>query len=406
MRPGFEGAAGLWPGLALALCVSLSPVSGSADTLTRYAYLTRTYDDPPPLSLLETRLDDEGVAGIRLSTRANNQTGAMVGHRFELVEHRAEDDVTFARLLDGLAALPPTFLVADLKRSDLVALADRLAGTQTTILNVRAEDDALRNTECRANVFHVAPSRAMQADGLAQYLVWKKWRRWLLVKGKTEEDELYAAAVRRAASRFGGRIVDERAYRLETGSKRVETGHQQIQTQMPMLTRGAPEHDVIVVADEMHSFGLYLPYRTASPRPVVGTYGLVPSAWHRSYEQYGGMALQGAFETFAGRDMTERDYLAWLAAKLVAHLVMREDVSSRERVVAALRSPELKLAGYKGRPLSFRSWNQQLRQPIILSSARALVSVAPLEGFLHPEHVTDTLGYDAPDSDCRLTPSS
>ena len=34
----------------------------------------------------------------------------------------------------------------------------------------------------RVNVIHVAPTRSMLADGLAQYLVWKQWKRWLLVR--------------------------------------------------------------------------------------------------------------------------------------------------------------------------------------------------------------------------------
>ena len=52
-----------------------------------------------------------------------------------------------------------------------------------------------------------------------------------------------------------------------------------------MLTQDAPEHDVVVVADESDVFGEYLPYRTWDPRPVAGTQGLIP-AWHRSQEQW------------------------------------------------------------------------------------------------------------------------
>jgi hypothetical protein len=43
----------------------------------------------------------------------------------------------------------------------------------------------------------------MLADGLAQYLATKRWRRWFLVAGPQAGDRLYAKALRRAAKRFG-----------------------------------------------------------------------------------------------------------------------------------------------------------------------------------------------------------
>ncbi|MFM9745500.1 hypothetical protein ACKI2C_48945, partial [Streptomyces brasiliscabiei] len=52
---------------------------------------------------------------------------------------------------------------------------------------------------------HVAPTRSMLADALGQYLVWKQWKRWLLVAGSHDQDKLYADALRRAAIRFGAR---------------------------------------------------------------------------------------------------------------------------------------------------------------------------------------------------------
>ena len=145
-------------------------------------------------------------------------------------------------------------------------------------------------------MFHIAPNWAMRADALAQYLLWKKWRHWVLIVGKSPADQGYAAAIRRAANRFGAKIVEERPYAFDAGQRRTDTGHQQIQTQMPMLTQGAPDHDVVIVADESEVFGDYLLFRTAEPRPVAGTQGLVAVAWHRSFEEYAGTQMQNRFE--------------------------------------------------------------------------------------------------------------
>jgi len=43
----------------------------------------------------------------------------------------------------------------------------------------------------------------------------------------------------------------------------------------------------------------------------------------------------------------------------------------------------------------------QLRQPVLLSTDRSLVAVAPIEGFLHQRNELDTLGYDKMESLCH-----
>jgi len=86
------------------------------------------------------------------------------------------------------------------------------------LINAGATDERLREEDCRANVVHVAPTRSMLADGLAQYLVWKKWRRWLLVTGSHETDKLFAFALRHSATRFGAKIVEEREF-PDTGAQ-------------------------------------------------------------------------------------------------------------------------------------------------------------------------------------------
>ena len=198
------------------------------------------------------------------------------------------------------------FVLVDAPAETLLALSDAVKGKDVLLFNVRAEDEALRQEECRANVLHTAPDRAMLADALAQYLVWKRWQRWLVVKGVFPEDLAYLEAIRRAAKRFGGTIVEEREYKETPGARRSDTGQQQIQRQMPVLTQGAPAYDVVVVADEREVFGPYLPFRTWDPRPVAGTAGLGAMSWHPAHEQWGATQMQNRFQRFAKRFMLPR----------------------------------------------------------------------------------------------------
>ena len=170
---------------------------------------------------------------------------------------------------------------------ELLKVADALRDRGTVLFDAGAIDDRLREQDCRANVIHVAPTRSMLADALAQYLVWKQWKRWLLVVGSHDNDKLYADALRRAATRFGAKIVQERTFEDTGGARRTDSGVTLIQRQMPVFTQEAPAYDVLVAADESEVFASYLPYRTWDPRPVAGSAGLVPTSWDASHDQWG-----------------------------------------------------------------------------------------------------------------------
>ena len=67
-----------------------------------------------------------------------------------------------------------------------------------------------------------------------------------------------------------------------------------------------------------------------------------------------------------------------------------------------LTDPAFSLPAYKGVSLSFRPWDHQLRQPLIVVQPKMLVSVAPEQGFLHQRTPLDTLGVDQPETTCTF----
>ena len=354
---------------------------------------------PPPLSLLDVPPPDEGVAGARLAVSDNNTTGRFLKQEFtlEVIEGDKELVAEVTKRVDAGIF----FVVVDAGPQAVVALADALKGRDALILNAGSSDDRLRERDCRPNVVHTAPSRAMLGDGLAQYLVWKRWTRWFLVHGTEPDDQAFAEAMRRAAKRFGAKVVEERPFKHEVGSRRADGGHEQIQEQIPALTRNAAGHDVLVAADESSQFGEYLPYRTADARPVVGTSGLVPTGWHPALEQWGATQLQNRFRRLANRAMRPLDYDAWVAVRSIGEAATRSRSAAPARLIAHLKSPEFELAAFKGRKLSYRSWDGQLRQPILIATAKLPVTVSPQPGFLHQFTELDTLGIDKPETNCR-----
>ncbi len=397
---------------ALAAAVfGLAPLSSTgpkADTpgalKVSIAFLHEQLPEPIPLSLVEPVATDLGLAGARLAIVDNNTTGRFLNQQYELKEVIVPAGGDLAGAVKSLIAGGTTLIVADLSAKRLLEIADLPEAKDAVILNTAAQDDSLRIQDCRANLFHIIPSRAMKADALAQYLTFKRWQRWVLVSGTGEGDKAFAEAMRRAAKRFGDKIVDERSFTYTAGSRRTDTGEQQIQKQMIDLTQRLPDYDIMIVADESQVFGDYLPYRTWDPRLVAGTQGLVPTAWHRSTEQWGGTQLQHRFTKAAKRWMYERDYTAWEGVRTFGEAVTRVAKTDPQAIRAFLLSDQFQLGAFKGVALSFRHWDQQLRQPILLSSPLMLVSVSPQDGFLHPGTNLDTLGYDAPETKCNLNP--
>lgn len=369
---------------------------------TQIVYFGKTYEEAPPLSLLDPILEDNGIKGAEIALAETNTTGRLVNQHYEIVKAIIpEADDAIAKAKELLAAGHRLF-VTDLEAEELLAFADLPEAKDAIILNVRSSFDTLRQEQCRINVFHIIPSSSMRADALAQYLLWKRWRRWFVVTGTKPADLDFLAAIKRAAARFGGKIVEEREYKFDAGSRRTDTGHQQIQTQMPLVTQQAADHDVVMVADVTEAFGEYLLFRTSEPRPVVGTHGLVAVAWHRSFEQYAAMQMQSRFERLAKRVMTERDYASWLGVRIFGESVTRVGVNTAAELRSYLLSDKFGVAGFKGEAMNFRAWDQQLRQPMLIAGPRALVSISPQDGFLHEKFLTDTLGVDEPETKCRM----
>jgi ABC transporter substrate binding protein (PQQ-dependent alcohol dehydrogenase system) len=387
--------------LCLAFLIIGSRLAG-AEPLTIKVGVLREAHSRETLSILDLPAADDALAGALMGAADNDTTGKFTGQSFPTIDARLEEGENAADALERLAAEGVRLVIADMGAPRLLSASDRAKALGVLLFNVSAPDEELREENCRANIIHVAPSRTMLADGLAQYLVWKKWTRWLLIKGSHPEDELLAAAYRASAKKFGAKIVEERIYEDTGGGRRSDSGSVQTQRQMPVLTQGAPAYDVLIAADESQVFAGYLPYRTFDPRPVAGSAGLVPTSWDGAHEQWGAQQLQNRFMQTYRRTMNARDNNAWLAMRMIGEAATRASSGAPEKLRAYLVGPEFSIAAFKGVRLTLRDWNQQLRQPILLSDGRMVASVSPQEGFLHQTSELDTLGRDRPESKCRL----
>jgi ABC transporter substrate binding protein (PQQ-dependent alcohol dehydrogenase system) len=354
------------------------------------------------ISLIDVPAANDGLAGAQLGIEDDNNTGRFLNQHYTLVDKLIGENDDPVVAMNALADQGASFIVASLDADRLLKVADAGKARGVTLINAFALDERLREQDCRANVIHVAPTRSMLADGLAQYLVWKKWRKWMLMTGSHDNDKLFADALRHAATRFGAKIVEEREFKDNGGARRTDSGVAEIQQQMPMITQSAPDHDVLVAADESEVFAGYLPYRTWDPRPVAGSAGLVPTSWDAAFDQWGAVQLQNRFTKNFQRAMTAHDMQVWTAVRVVGEAASRTSSGDAGKMLAYIKSPEFSVAAFKGQKLTLRDWNLQLRQPILLFDGRNTVSVSPQDGFLHQVSTLDTLGLDRPETKCSL----
>lgn len=364
-----------------------------AAEVTVIHYLRAEQPAPPVLSNLDPRPDGLGLDGARLGLEENAATGRFLGHDYLLeVTSVPVDGDLMSAAREVFAAGGPVLL--DMPAGDLLAVADMPEAEGALMFNTAAPDVALRGADCRANVLHSLPSLAMRADALMQFAVSRRWQDLAMIEGRHPEDQAFAAALRASAAKFGVKIRAAKVWEEDADIRRSAAA------ELPLFTQELGDHDMLLIADERGDFGRYVPYNTWLPRPVAGSEGLVPTGWAPVAEQWGAAQLQGRFEEIAGRGMQARDYAAWAAMRSIGEAVTRVGPADAGALREYILSEAFELAGFKGRPLSYRAWNGQLRQPMALVHPRALARMAPLEGFLHQRNEMDSLGLDAPEAGC------
>jgi len=389
----------------LAILLLAALVMGSATpraaemTTVAVGYLEITndprYEEKRAYARIRVKPHDRPLPGAEMAIRESRILGRALKIKFSVERGKGKTAADLVGEVKRLSAAGVRYFLVDADAVVLDALAKATADRDLLLFNISEPSDALRAGGCRAHLMHTLPSYAMRADALAQVLIANKWREVLVLKGPLEGDAAYAAAFQASAKRFGVKVTATRDFVL--GNNPRERGKNNIR-----LMTAKDDYDVIFLADTEGEFGRYVPFQTNRPRPVIGTEGLIAEAWHWSWERHGAPQLNQRFEKRAKRRMTGPDWAAWVAVKAVIESIVRTKSANFNTVRAYLKGDRITLDGYKGTPSSFRPWDNQLRQPVLVRTHNAVIERAPLKGFLHPTENMDTLGFDRGDKKCRL----
>lgn len=338
------------------------------------------------------RLDE----AVNLAIKESRFAAQKKGLKFEMARYAVEALTELPALVNELEAEGTYFFLLDLPGEGVQYVASTAQRSSSLFFNLSALDNNLRSEYCQSNLLHIVPSRNMLTDAIAQYLVSKKWKETLVLYSENEEDKNYLASLQRSAKKFGLDIVSKKVFKLGNDPR------DRYRNNISLLT-AKDDYDVVFVADSKGEFAVDIPYSIVKPRPVVGAAGLVADWWHWSWDRNGAPQVNKRFIKKGKRQMTGYDWSAWMAVKVIAEGVLRQEVFNPEGFKSLLLNPEFKVDGAKGYPLTFKQWDQQLRQPIFLTSLNRVINRAPLEGFLHPVNNLDVLGNDRGEGQCQIS---
>ncbi|WP_353536665.1 ABC transporter substrate-binding protein [Colwellia sp. KU-HH00111] len=369
----------------------------SGEITTTISYVKLVKQQPPALSSLLKKPNDSGYFGAKLGINDSNTTGKFLQQRFELNYFKVTEKKQFLSKIVSEYQQGRRVFILDAPIAQLEQVNSWSENKKVLLFNISETADELRTKQCLAAIFHTIPSNAMTSDALAQYLLYRRMNKVLIISGKTHDDIQLVKSFERAAKRFGLTIISKKQWDFDTDLRRSA------QQEIPLFTQTRQAYDVIYVADKHKYFSELLPFNTYLPRPVIGSAGLEALAWHSVIEQWGATQLQHRFTQLANRAMNDVDFAGYLAIRSVAQSIHKLQEVEVDKLVKYLHSNAFELSAYKGRKLSFRAWNQQLRMPLALVHPHALVTQAPLPGMLHPVTELDTLGYDKPESQCKLS---
>lgn len=350
---------------------------------------------------IQTRVDRPVHRGVELALYESTTSFNAYG----VVPELKVIDLNDQQSIESQLAQIPTdaLVILDLPKSEFTQVATTLDALDRITINVRHPDTDLRDQMCLPSLYHTIPSERMYSDALGQFLIYRGWRKVLVVHGPSKRDKVRTEILTKSLKKFGAEISDIRQYTLSHHPDDRDKNK-------PEFLTGGASYDVVAVIDSDKDFGRYIQYSTRRARPVVGDVGLTPVGWHRTLERYGAPQLNERYQKFdrgnylsSQEAMSDAEFAAWSAIKLISNSLnvakMNSATLSPRQI---LEHPDTQVDLYKGTRGSIRGWNHQLRQPILLATGEAVIAVAPMPKFLHPKHYVDTLGLDKPESPCQL----
>lgn len=382
-----------------ALLMGSAVPASAADVLVGYVGLKDDVRYHPEIAYTRIEISPalKPVEGARLGIEDLKIVTDAANVSVKLDEYEATDANDAIQKVAAMQQAGERFVILDLPGDIVAQVAEAAKDLPITLVNATAPQDALRDL-CLPNLMHSGASDRMIADTYTQFLRHRNWNKVLLLVGKEPRDKEIAAAFKASADRLRIQVVDQREFTTSTDPANREENN-------TLLLTGGVDYDVIFIADSLGEYARYLNYATQLPRPVIGSTGLAAGEWHWAWDRDGATQVTLRFQRLAegGRYMSPQDWSTWIAAKSIATAYAKARSDDPVKIDAYIKGNRFNIDGSKGYRMNFRAWDHQLRMPMVLATANAVIEAAPFPEFLHQVNELDTLGVDEPESKCKAS---
>jgi ABC-type branched-subunit amino acid transport system substrate-binding protein len=404
---GVQSAAGLY-------AASKAYAQPQVPRVVRIAHLSRRQG-------LDAEIASYAIMGAQLGAEEADVTAGMFGTKVELIVEDAttpENILTLARKLstsENVSAIIAA--VDDLSTAGLSAFAQQ---QRVLCLNTAARGGDLRGEKCHRSTFHVEPDLAMYTHAMGQWLVQNNRKRWyyIVAEGATGQEVLDRGS--RFLQHQGG---------TDLGRAVVSAGQSDYKDVLAHLAPGDAEAIVVALrGDELRHFldqykasglnvllaGVPLDMLALWQTGPEALQGVWVTSWYHGLERFSARELNRRFYRRFERPAEGFAWTNWAAVKLVVEGVLRSASTDASALVNYLEGAP-PFDGHKGRSLTFREWNHQLRQPLYVLKAREdkpenAWDLLQLIGEMPPPagpgksvaEVLDTLGEPKAENLCRL----
>jgi len=270
-------------------------------------------------------------------------------------------------------------LVGGIGAGQASAIADVAAGAGIPFLNVGSSSDTLRTTYCGTSVFHLEASGAMYVDAMVAHHAADGPRAWYVVHESTADGVALGARALEAVARhdptgtvegsvavvpeqpvYIGELLDIERSDADTILVLLEA-----RDQIAFLGQ---QEDVGVDAlsvcfpDSISQTRDYMAAsRRVAPRHSPSTRF---AAWDVTLRDHGADVLNDRFTSRWGEVLNPTGWATYSAIEMLTSVALAADDVDPSAIAAALADPTATFDMMKGVPMSFRSWDHQLRQPM------------------------------------------
>jgi len=321
--------------------------------------------------------------GTALGLDDANALATMFGRRLRLVAETAADAGGAGAAARGLVRQGAIAVVGGAGAGHADALRDVAAAEGRLFFNAGAHDDALRGARCERHSFHLVPSVTMCVDALTQWLAGtRQQRRWALVTDGSPRGREIEAAAQRAAGRLGASLSAD-----ATASD------------MTLLAVDGPAQRE--AAGRLRAAGTPFAGIGADTISDGEAAGLWVVGWHHGLERFSARELNRKFRRRFGVPLDETSWAAWAALKMIGEAAVRGGATDAAGLRTFLGTAP-PFDGHKGVALTFRPWDQQLRQPLYIIGPRGREGAGSFEILAQaPREDLDAIGVGLTDTRCQ-----